>query len=301
MERLLKWGGAALVGLAGLVALALAAVYGATEYRIRKTYEISPAALAVRSTPESIARGKHIATVRGCVDCHTASLGGNTFLDEAPVARLFASNLTSGRGGVGRTYTDADWVRAIRHGVGPGGKPLLFMPSHEFNVISDEDLAALIAYLKSIPPVDNAPRKNSVGPIGRILFLSGKVNLLPAEGIDHRERHKTAPVPGPTAEYGKYMASGCIGCHGDNFSGGPIPGAPPSFPAARNITPDDATGIGTWTEQDFFNAMRNGKRPDGTELRPEMPWKLTAQMTNDEIRALWVYLQSVPARPYGNR
>lgn len=301
MKRLLRWGGAALGVVVGLAAVMIAAVYGISEYRIRKSYEISPAALAIQASPEALERGRHIATVRGCVECHTESLGGNTFIDEPPFARLFASNLTTGNGGVGRGYTDADWVRSIRHGVGPDRKPLLFMPSHEFNVISDADLAALIAYLKSLPAVDNAPRENSVGPVGRILFLAGKVHLLPAELIDHSDRHKIAPAPGATVEYGKYMASGCVGCHGDNLSGGPIPGTPPSFPPARNITPDAATGIGRWTEQDFFNAMRAGKRPDGTELRPEMPWRATAQMTDDEIRSIWVYLRSIPARPAGTR
>jgi mono/diheme cytochrome c family protein len=202
---------------------------------------------------------------------------------------------------VGESYTDQDWVRAIRHGIGPDRKPLLFMPSHEYNVLTDEDLSALVAYLRSVPPVDNSPAKSTVGPIGRLLFLKGDLHLLPAEIIDHDAPRPTAPVPGPTAEYGAYLSTGCTGCHGASFSGGKIPGTPPEFPPAANITPDPETGIGAWTEADFFRSLREGRRPDGSELAAEMPWQLTRQMTDDEIRAIWLHLRSVPAKAEGGR
>src|SRR5690606_25887190 len=144
-------------------------------------------------------------------------------------------------------------------GIGPDGKPLLFMPSQEFYPLSDEDLGALIAYLESLPAVDHTPGKSSVGPLGRVLFLAGQLPLLPAEMIDHDAERRATPAPGPTAEYGAYLATGCTGCHGAGFSGGKIPGTPPEFPAASNITPHEATGIGTWAEADFFRALREGR------------------------------------------
>lgn len=301
MKPFLRWTGIAAGVVVGALVLVAAGVYGASEYRIRKTYDVQPAAVAFRSDSETVARGKHIATTRGCVDCHTPSFAGKVFIDAPPVARLFASNLTRGEGGVGGSYTDRDWARAIRHGIGPDGKPLLFMPSHEFNVLTDEDLGALVAYLKSVPPVDNPPEKSTVGPIGRLLFLKGDLHLLPAEIIDHDAPRAAAPAAGPTAEYGAYLSTGCAGCHGAGFSGGKIPGTPPNFPAAANLTPDTETGIGAWSEADFFRALREGRRPDGRELAPEMPWQLTREMTDDEIRAIWLYLRSVPAKPVGNR
>jgi cytochrome c553 len=102
--------------------------------------------------------------------------------------------------------------------------------------------------------------------------------------------------------YGKYLAVTCTGCHGEGLSGGAIPGTPPDWPPAANLTPDEATGLGGWTEADFFRALREGKRPDGTDLQGDfMPWKLTAKMTDDEIRALWMYLQTLPAKAEGGR
>lgn len=301
MNRLVRWTRAGAGVLLGLLILVLGVVYGLSEYRIRKSYHVQPGVVALRGDSATLARGQHIAITRGCVDCHSGNFAGRVFIDAPPVVRLFASNLTSGAGGVGSTYRDEDWVRAIRHGVGPDGKPLLFMPSQEFNVLSDQDLGALIAYLKSLPPVNNAPVPNRVGPVGRLLFLKGDVPLLPAELIDHTAPRPAPPIAGATAEYGAYLSTGCTGCHGLNFAGGKVPGTPPSFPIAANLTPHRDSGIGSWTERDFFTALRHGRRPDGRQLAPEMPWKLTAQMTDAEIRAIWLHLRTLPAREHGER
>ncbi len=301
MRRALKWTGIVLGSLVGLVVLVLGVVYSLTEIRIRKSYEVPISAFTVHNSPEIVAQGRHIAVIRGCVDCHAASFGGEIFIDEPAIGRLFASNLTSGEGGIARSYTDADWDRAIRHGIGPDGRPLLFMPSHEFYPLSDEDLNALVAYLKSLPPVDNRPVKNRLGPLGRALFLAGQIPLLPAELIDHYGTRPPAPPPGATVEYGAYLGTGCIGCHGDGYSGGKIPGAPPHFPTPTNITPDPETGIGNWTEADFVRSMREGRRPDGSEIDPFMPWQNFAQMTDMELQALYLYLQSLPPTKFGNR
>jgi mono/diheme cytochrome c family protein len=228
-------------------------------------------------------------------------MGGDVFIDFAILVKLSADNLTTGRGGVGASYSDEDWVRAIRHGIGPNRKPLLFMPSHEYNVLSDGDVAALIAYIRQLPAVDNELPDNSVGPLGRFLYVTGKLPLVPAELIDHDAPRAAAPEPGVTPAYGAYLATGCTGCHGNGLSGGAIPGAPPGTPVPTNITPDPETGIGNWSETDFFRAMREGKRPDGTAIDPFMPWQTLAKMTDDEIRALWLYLHGLAPRPEGNR
>jgi len=301
MKTALRWIGRIGGGLLALVVFALAAVYGVSEYRMRKTYDVRPAPLSFRETPDAIARGRHIAVTRGCTDCHGDNLAGNKVIDEPVMARLSGVNLTRGRGGIGGQRTDEDWVRAIRHGVAPDGRALLFMPSHEFNPLGDEDLGALIAYIKSVSPVDSEIPENRVGPVGRALFLAGQLHLVPAELIDHDAPRNAPPAPGPTKEYGAYLATGCTGCHGAGFSGGKIPGGPPDWPAAANLTPDAETGLGKWTEQDFFRAMRQGKRPDGREIRAPMPWKAMAQMTDDELRAIWLHLRSIPAKPLGSR
>ena len=81
---------------------------------------------------------------------------------------------------------------------------------------------------------------------------------------------------------------------GGDYSFDHVPGTPPSFPDARNITPDPVAGIGKWTRDNFATALRTGKRPDGTELKSFMPWKAFARLTDTEVDALWTYLQTLP-------
>ncbi|MDB4950766.1 MAG: cytochrome c class [Gemmatimonadetes bacterium] len=303
MRRWLRRLGYAAGGLFGLVLVAAIAVYAASELRIRRTYGIAGQKLALRSDPATLARGKHLATSIGkCVDCHGADLGGKAFIDAPPIGVVFASNLTAGRGGALARYTDTQLEAAIRHGVRYDHRPLKAMPSDEFYNLSDGDVAAIIGYLRTVPPVDREIPAARVGPIGRLLYLKGDLPLLPAEAMDHA-RPRTVPPQAPTREYGRYLSSvsGCSGCHGEHLSGGPIPGVPPEWPAARNLTPNPVTGIGGWTEADFVRALRTGTRPDGTRINEVMPWKLAGQMTDDEMHAIWLYLRSVPARPFGGR
>lgn len=301
MRKALRIAGIGLAGLFGLLLVTATIIYGVSEARFRKSYELPSAQVALRSDPATVARGQHIAVTRGCVDCHGENLSGVTIIDDPIVGRISGSNLTRGLGGVASGYTDEGWAVAIRNGLRPTGKPLLFMPSHEFYPLSDEDVGALVAYIKSVAPVDHQPPKQRAGPLARTLFLAGQMDLIPAELIDHRSPRPTAPREGATVEYGAYLATGCVGCHGPTYSGGRIPGTPPSFPVVANITPDPETGIGRWTEDDFFRALREGKRPDGTTLDPFMPVQNTSAMTDTEIRAIWMYLQSVPAKAHGGR
>ncbi len=296
--KFVKWAGLTLIAL---VILALGSAYGLTEMRFRKTYATPQYSVAILSDAETLARGQHIATTRGCVDCHGPNLDGQQFLDVPILARLYATNLTSGPGGVGADYSDADWERAIRQGVRPDGKPLLFMPSHEYYPLSDSDLSALVSYIKSIPPAEGARTEPRVGPLGRFLVASRQIPaFVPAELIDHSASRPTAPPPGVTVAYGEYLATGCTGCHGPQFSGGRIPGAPPEFIPVANITPH-ATGIADYEEDDFFRLMREGDRPDGSTVDEQMPWRALGQMTDDELSAMWLYLRSLPPLEYGNR
>ncbi|MFN8458656.1 MAG: cytochrome c [Anaerolineae bacterium] len=305
MRKILKWLGFILAGIVVVILLAAAAAYMMTESRLNRTYNVQPEALAIPSDAEAVKRGEHIAiAIAKCVDCHGKNLAGSVMIDDPAIGRLSGSNLTKGQGGVGSSYTDADWIRAIRHGVGPDGKPLWFMTSQLFYYFSDQDLADVIAYVKSVPAVDNEPLPNQVGPIGRLLFISGELELTPAEKIDHTGPRPVAPEPGITADYGRYLAvtGGCIDCHGPGLSGGHVPGTPPNdpkFPDAANITP--AGEVGQWSEEDFIKAMRTGQRPDGTQIDPFMPWPYVGQMTDDELKAVWAYLQTVPAKPTGTR
>ena len=294
MKRFLRWVAIILGGLVLLLVLAALGVLIATNGRVNQVYDFPVEEIRILTDADSLAQGEHIAVTRGCMDCHGEDLGGQVFMD-APPGFFYASNLTSGQGGIGARYSDTDWVRAIRHGVAPDGTPLLFMPSHEYYVLGDADLGALIAYLKTLPAVEQEGQASQVRPLGRLLFLAGEFPLLPAEQIDHTAPRPTTPEVGVTVEYGEYLAVGCTGCHGADYAGGVIPGVPPDWPPAANLTP--AGRLATWSEVDFINTLRTGTTPEGNQLNPQyMPWSQTAAMTDDELEAMWLFFQSLPAR-----
>lgn len=301
MKKILKWVGVVIGGLVGLLVLMVVGVYLVVEARMNQTIDAPEDSVAIPSDPASLELGKHVAEIRGCTDCHGENLAGGIFLEDPMVGRVVASNLTAGRGGVGAGYTDADWVRAIRYGATPEGKPLLFMPSNEFWYLSDRDLGAVIAFAKSVPPVDHELPGNRVALVLRAFYLlTGDIPLVPVEDIDLEAPRPPAPEPGVTVEYGRYLAVGCIGCHGEGFSGGPIPGTPPDWPPAPNLTPGGE--LAEWTEAEFIQAMRTGVSPHGHEIDNEyMPWQTIAKASDDELKALFLFLGSLPAREFGNR
>ena len=281
-------------------ALALTAVYARTEYQIRRHVAVPRLTdFHVPRDSATLARGSHyVHAVNGCAGCHDGDLGGKVILDDAKVMRLVSSNLTTGRGGVLSQYDDAALATAIRHGVAPDGRVLRFMPSHEFSGMADDHVAAIIAYIRSQPPVDHELPPITVGPIARVLSVAGKMALFPYYRIDHNVRPLAQAPAGATEEHGRYLARSCIGCHGEGMSGGRIPGAPGSWPAAANLTP---TGLGTWTEESFIRTMRTGVDPSGQQLREPMPWQSFGKMSDDELRALWMYLATLSRKPSGGR
>lgn len=283
-----------LAGLIGVLLVAVAVIYGGSQVRLNRRYDIAIQPPPIPIDTASIARGQHLATaVTGCTDCHGADLSGHTFAD-APPFLLVSSNLTRGAGGVGKQYSDADWVRAIRYGVRPDGKPLLFMPSSHYAKMSDADLGAIIAFIKSVTPVDHEQEPSSLRLLGRLLLLIGEYPL-PAETVDVAVPIPAAPPTGRTAEYGKYLATigACAECHGAKLAGAAAlePGAPPG----ANLTPGG--NIGQWSEAEFINTLRTGLRPDGTAINSAMPWWVLAQQTDDELGAIYRYLRSLPVLP----
>jgi mono/diheme cytochrome c family protein len=228
---------------------------------------------------------------------------GHVYLEDPAIGRVNASNLTSGRGGVAPTYADADWVRAIRHGIRPDRTPLLFMPSTEFYFLSDEDLAAVVAYIKSAPPADNELPRSALSLMGRIVMTLVKdITFIPAELIPHQAARPVSPEPGITPEYGEYLTYSCKVCHGLGMSGGKIPGFPSSWPPALNLTFGGGSALPNWTEQGFMDTIRTGVTPDGRTLRAAyMPWTSYRFMYDVELKAVWAYLQSLPPKELGNR
>jgi mono/diheme cytochrome c family protein len=302
MKKIAKRIGIGLAVLVAIVGIGVGVIFAMTSQDFDKTYDVDVPEVSVPSDQAKVAWGKHVLETRGCQDCHGAKMQGNVIMDNPAMGTIAGSNLTSGEGGVAQDYSDEDWVRAIRHSIGPDGKPLIFMPSHEYFGLGEKDLGSMVAYLKSLPPVDNTPPAVAPGPVARMLYLKGDLPMLvSADMIDHEKPLTTPPKPGPTKDYGKYMAQTCRGCHGDTFSGGKIPGMPPDFPAASNLTYHQS-GLKSWSKQEFMTALRTGKTPDGKKLNPKhMPWKITQKMNDDEISAMYKYFKSLEPIAMGNR
>ncbi len=275
--------------LAGLVAAALGLLVLLSNQRLNRSYDIPLPDVSIPADPASIEHGRHlVADLAGCTDCHGTDLGGRVLYDDPYLGQIAASNLTAGKGGVGASYTDTDWIRAIRHGVSPDGKPLIFVMSSFFNNFGLEDLGAMIAYLQRVPPVGRTLPPTRPGILSRALIMMDP-SLLPAQVIDHERVPPALPPPGPTAAYGRYLAVvACTICHGENFAGGLSVGA------GVNLTP--AGDLADWTEADFLRALRTGFTPTGDRLDPElMPWRRVGRLSDEELRAIWLHLQSLPA------
>lgn len=268
---------------------------------IGKTYAVKVRPVAIPADAATLARGKHIAETRGCNDCHGRDYAGAKVIEDGAMGRLYGSNLTTGKGSKVAGFTDEDWVRAIRHGVGQDGRGLFIMPSVEYSHFSDEDLAAVIAFLKSVPAVDREPVATAYGPISQILLTLSPEKMIAAAALDHANVAPPVTVAkGPTVEYGRYVAASCMGCHGANFSGGKIEMGPPDWPMAANLTSHPESRLSKWSEQDFITALRTAKRPDGTVLNPVMPAAFGG-MDDVELKALWAFFKSLPPAVQGAR
>jgi cytochrome c553 len=287
VRKVLKGVGILAGVVAALALLAMLALYVVSEERINRVYTIRAAELQVPSDPAAIERGRQIVRTRGfCYDCHGANLAGQYFDDGPLIGLITMKNLTRGKGGIPADFSDADLVRAIRHGVGPDGKPLVDMPSNFYFEFSDQDLGDIIAYLKSIPPVDNELPKKRLGLLARFYIITTP-SLLSANVIDHEAIRPSALKPEVSAAYGEYLANTCRFCHGEDLSGGDEPGA------GLNLTPGG--DLGHWSEGGFIQAIRTGETPDGKKLNPElMPWQKIAEMSDEDLQAIWLYLQTLP-------
>ena len=288
--RYLKWVGVAVGGVVTTLVLLIVIISGIGGMTIEKTMDVMVAPVAVPTDPDALERGRHfVESIALCQECHGESLEGQVLGDDRLFGRLAPANLTGGKGGVGGSLTDLDYVRAIRHGVGRGGKAIPFMPSELYNKIGDEDLGAMIAYLRSVPPIDNEVPKSRLRLIARIITVFDQ-SLLPANLIDYETPRSPAPEPGVTTEYGQYLAMMCTLCHGPDLGGASIPDG--SGVRAPNITQGGA--LGASSEEDFINTLRTGVTPSGNNLdRENMPWDRLSKMTDDELEALWLYVRSV--------
>lgn len=294
MKKWLKRIGFILLALVGLLVLLVLSVLGIGYFRFNQSHDIPVEQVDIPTDHRTIARGEHLVNaVAHCGYCHGPDLAGE-YVENNPGGEgvIVAPNLTSGEGGLGSRYTTEDWVRTLHHGITPAGRSVLLMPSLFFNHLSQTDLVAMIAYLESIPPVDNQLPKTKPGlMVYGLIGLGPLTEAMSALQIDHQAPFTPAPTQGETMEYGAYLveAAQCRACHGPQLAGGQVCS---SCPIGPNLTPGG--GLGSWTEQDFLAAIRTGQRPSGQRIDNYMPWEFFRNMTDTELKAIWAFLKSQP-------
>jgi len=286
--KVLKWLGIALASVVALVVVAAGALYLIGGSRMEGPSDLPPESITAADISE-LGRGAHIARTHGCLECHAPQLEGQVLVD-APPFRVVASNLTSGRGGVAPRMDALGWERAIRHGVGPDGRGLAIMPSEMYAHMSDDEVAALIAWLEALPPVDNELPPTVIRPLGRIIAGTGGFQPTSAM-IDHTRPHPaTAPPAAPTVEYGRHRAATlCAGCHGPDLAGMQPPD--PSSPYAPSLHLS-----GNWTLDQFTTALRTGRTPARQLDSLAMPWTITRHLEDVEIEGLHLYVKELAGR-----
>lgn len=287
-----RWIRRGLWAAGSLLALAAAAVVTGlqlAEHRMQRQIELLPAPVALTSDAAAVARGGYLFASRGCTDCHGADGAGRTFVDDGKGLRLAGPNISPGPGSVVQHYSANDWVRTLRHGVKPDGRPLMVMPSEDYNRLTDGDVAALVAYVRSLPPAAGGTAVLQLPLPVRVAYGFG---LMPdaASKIDHR-LPPAQPVPeGVTVAHGQYVANMCIGCHGAQLDGGKIPGAPPDWPAAAKLSAGTGSVMPQYADAEaLLRLFRSGRRADGSAVRV-MPFESLRAMSEVDVRALHLYL-----------
>jgi len=290
LRKVFKWTGIVVGALVGLSAVLVIVLYFMGNARLTKMYIIQPEVLTIPADAAAIERGKQWASSVGCTGCHAENLSGKPLIDDPSMGYIPAPNLTPGEGGAGSEFNDADWVRALRHGVDPEGRALLVMPSGDYYYMSDQDLSDLIAYLKSLPPVDHDMGEMRLPFMTKVFFAAGAfgAEAMTAESINHTAPRPSVVQAGATVEYGLSLVqiAGCRNCHGKELAG--AKSAEPGAANAANLTPGG--GFAAWSQETFITAMQtNQSRSKG------MPWGDFAGMTDDQLKAIFKYLQSQPA------
>jgi mono/diheme cytochrome c family protein len=280
------------IAVAGLVALAGAAValgLALGERRMNRQIPVTVQAVPIPTDASSIERGRYLYASRGCAECHGADGAGRRFVDAAGV-RLAGPAIA--RGSVTAGYQVADWVRTIRHGVKPDGRPLRVMPSEDYNRFTDADVGAIVAYAQSLAPVAPRPAEVVLPLPARVLYGYGAIPEA-AELIDHRAAPQQPVAEAVSVEHGKYVANLCLGCHGSNLEGGKRPGTPPDWPPAARLVagPGNVMAERYADAQAFVAMLKTGKRPDGSAVG-FMPFETLRELSDTDARALHRYLRS---------
>ena len=281
MKKALKISGLVVVALLVVAGGFIGLQYSAGASALEVVYEAPLVEVTVPTDEASLAEGQRLVVARGCTECHGADLGGKA-IDMGPMGVLWGPNLTNSK------QTPAEMARAIRHGVHMDGTPLVLMPSEDYWILSDRDVGMILAAVEAAPEVKRENQPQQLGAMAYVVLGLGQMPIAAAK-IDHKASRSTAPAPGPTVEYGKYLANTCIGCHGKDLKGG-IEQGPPGTPPSSDLT----TALNGWSREDLEAALTQRKRPNGPDINEFMPATAFKSMTDTEFDALYAYLSSLP-------
>jgi mono/diheme cytochrome c family protein len=268
-----------LTGFAGLAAVAVLVGLGgfaASEAMIRwRVPRPQPTLAAAATDPGAVERGRRLATIAGCHDCHGADFGGKLFHDEPQIVRAWGPNLTL----AAARQSDAELDRALRHGVAADGRTLWIMPSNAFAKLTDAETADLLAYVRTFKPHGETQPALQVGPVGRVGILLGKFHSAPVQ-LQH-ERGLAPADLGPQYAEGRRLARACMECHGADLKGGEVNGPDLSIAGAYDLA-------------DFERLLRTGIAAGGRKLglmSQIAPVRFNA-LSHQEIAALHAYLRA---------
>lgn len=277
MKRFLRWTLIALGGIVVLALIAVAAIWIRSEMSLRKVWEVPAGGFTTVTDSATIAEGGRLARIRGCWDgCHGVGASGEVFFDEPGVARVIAPDLTKAV----RSLSDADLERVIRHGVRADGRSVMIMPANTFRNLDDDELGAIIAFLRAQPPTDGPEYEMTARFFGRLGLVIGQFTPV-AQTISKLPPPVRSGVPG-TPAYGEHLArSVCTECHGDDLRGAP---ETPTLALAAAYTPET-----------FRTLLRTGVPPGGRDLglMKEMAERRFVHFTDAEIDALHAYLKGL--------
>jgi len=300
--KVLKW-----IGITVSVIIVILVIVVA--FRQNKTYDAPYPAIHATKDSATIARGEYLAYGPAhCSGCHTPQsddskiaagehlplLGGRDFKIE--IGTIRSHNITPDASGIGN-FSDSEVARALRYGVTPEGAPIFdFMPFHN---LSDEDLIAVLSFLRAQPAVKNEVPDNTLNFMGKAV----KAFLIKPIGPDGEVNKSVSQDT--TVEYGKYLAhyvTNCKGCHtnrslmtgaytGPEFAGGlKLEATDGSYCITPNLTPDKETGrMTTWTEEQFIARFRVKKAIPTSD----MPWDQFRKMSDNDLKAIYKYLKSL--------
>lgn len=291
MKKVLRWTGFGLLGVLGLIVTTAGVLLFLGNRKLTRAYGAAETSFALQETPTLVPRGEHLVrNVSQCVGCHGSDLGGAKMIDEPGFATIYAPNLTTGEGGAALTFEPADWDRALRYGISSESHALApMMPSEAAQNLSDADLSAIVAYLKSVPPIDRVTPPPHYGLMAKMLVGAGVFPLAP-DLVAETPRLESIPQEGNSADYGAYLVhiAGCTVCHGTTLAGAEDPAE------AGVMTPNLIASAAGWSTAEFERALRTGQTPQGKALDPEaMPWPGYAEMTDTELTAIHRYLDSL--------